>query len=70
MKTMKSEPPFEITSEPQSWRIKLEAIGTSQSDAAANALKVIGMMMNIPNGRGYSCGGTDGNASGRWEAIP
>lgn len=55
--------------EAKSWRLTIEAVGLRQSDAAAHALTLIGTMMREAHTRGHCCGGTSGNASGRWEAV-
>jgi hypothetical protein len=52
------------------YRLTIEAVGLRQSDAAAHALTLIGMMMQDAHDKGHSCGGTTGNASGRWERLP
>ena len=48
-------------------RLTIEACGLRQSDAAAYALRLIGMMMQEAHTKGHCCGGTNGNASGKWE---
>lgn len=50
-------------------RLHLEAVGLRQSDAAAYALRLLGMMMQEAHTRGHSCGGETGNASGNWENL-
>lgn len=49
------------------FRLKIEADGYRQSDAAKFALQLIGNMLQEGHTRGHSCGGTYGNASGQWE---
>lgn len=51
------------------YRPHIEAIGLRQSDAAAYALRLIGMMMQEAHTKGHSCGGETGNASGNWTDI-
>ncbi len=51
------------------YRLCIEAVGLRQSDAAAFALRLIGMMIQDGHTKGYSCGGETGNASGNWEKI-
>ena len=47
----------------------IEAVGLRQSDAAAYALRLIGMMMQEAHTKGHCCGGETGNASGNWEHV-
>ena len=58
-----------MTSDTKIHRMTIEAVGLRQSDAAAYALQVIGMMMREVHRKGYSCGGETGNASGNWETL-
>lgn len=51
------------------YRLVIEAVALTQAGAASQALSLIGSMMVSPHGLGHSNGGTNGNASGRWEAI-
>jgi hypothetical protein len=51
------------------YRLTIEAVGLRQSDAAAYALRLIGMMMQEAHTKGHSCGGELGNASGNWENL-
>jgi len=51
------------------YRLTIEAVGLRQSDAAAYALRLIGMMMQEAHTNGHSCGGELGNASGNWDNL-
>ena len=51
------------------YRMKIESVGLSQSDAASYALRLIGSMMQQAHTKGHSCGGELGNASGNWENL-
>jgi hypothetical protein len=51
------------------YRLTIDAIGLRQSDAAAFALRLIGMMMQEAHSKGHSCGGELGNAVGGWKII-
>ncbi len=51
-------------------RITIEAVGVRKADAVKYALNLIGMMMCEPHEKGHSCGGDNGNASGKWEDAP
>ncbi len=58
------------SAQPVGFRLTIEAVGLRQSDAAAQALTLIGTMMQDAHDKGHSCGGTTGNAAGRWERLP
>lgn len=51
------------------YRLTIEAVGLRKSDAAAYALRLIGMMMQEAHRKGHSCGGELGNASGNWSEV-
>jgi len=51
------------------YRLTVEAVGHSQSDAAAHALRLIGCMIEDRHFKGHSCGSETGNACGKWEAT-
>ena len=58
-----------MSDKPETFRLRIDAVGLSQSDAAAYALRLIGMMIQKAHTNGHSCGGVTGNASGRWEML-
>lgn len=48
------------------WTLHIHATGLRPSDAAANALRLIGTMVQSHHQKGHAAGATDGNATGRW----
>lgn len=51
------------------YRLKIEATGARQTDAASFALRLVGIMLQSAHTQGHSCGGDLGNASGNWEKV-
>ena len=52
------------------WKIKLEACGFSQPEAAYQARKLLDAMLAGEHTHGYTCGDMGGNAVGNWEEGP
>lgn len=49
-----------------SWKLEIEAHGLTKGLAVSYALRLLAGMVDEPHGRGHSCGGDNGNASGNF----